>query len=369
MIRSRVLRIVVVALIGLTVTFVVKALDRPCAGAPKDGPGVTRIGLGAQVLSVAAGPRGLWAVRRLYGGIRPYDLVELDPASGRIVGKPIPLSEPAYAGALAVGTDAVWVVTGTVERRSRGFINRVDPRTHRVTSRLVVGRGTSSVSIGSDGVWVTNVGNNNVVRVDPTGRRILAKIGVPGGPDFVLARPGALWIGNRYGGRVVRKLDPATGRQIGEVEGSLANITSDAAWVVRNGPPNGQLVRLDPSTLRRVGPIMGLDRPGAAVAKAGRDVWVGTYFPFCSPTPAPFGNASFGWFRVDAATLRPLSGPVFAGASENTPVPVFAAGAFWMRPELGNEVIRIDLATAAKARPPADVPVVRSKKDMRPMRF
>jgi hypothetical protein len=366
--RSRVLRIVVVALIGLAVTFVVKALDRPCAGAPKDGPGVTRVDLGAQVLSVAAGPRGLWAVRRLYGGIRPYDLVELDPSSGRIVGQPIPL--PGYATALEVGEDAVWFVTSAVERRPRGFLNRVDPRSHRVTSRLVVGRGTSSVSIGNDGIWVTNVGNNNVVRVDPTGRRILAKIRVSDGPVSVLARSGALWVGTSYGRPVVRKLDPATGQQIGEVEGSIATVTSDAVWVVRSGPPNGQLVRLNPSTLRRVGPIVGLDRPGAAVAVAGRDVWVGTYFPFCSPTPAPFGNAAFGWFRVDAATLRPLSGPVFSGASENPPpVGAFAAGALWMRPELGNEVIRIDLATAAKARPPADVPVVRSEKDMRRMRL
>jgi hypothetical protein len=150
----------------------------------------------------------------------------------------------------------------------------------------------------------------------------------------------------------VRRIDPTTGRLTGDIEGSLANVTPDAVWVVANGPPNGRVLRISPTTLRRIGPILGLEILPAVVGVAGREVWVGKYFQYCDPRnhsrSALATPTSVGWFRVDPATLRALSSPVHIGPYLSTPA--FAAGAFWITSDGGDDLIRIDLAVAARAR-------------------
>ena len=350
--RSRGLRIALVplvALLGVLVTLLVLRRDS-CPPLPKDGPGVSRIDLGAQVLHVAAGPKGIWAIRRHHGGERPYDLVELDPATGKIRGAPVKL--PVHAGPLDVGTDAVWVTSFTPTKTPRGTLFRVDPAAHRIVSQLPLERAASSVSVGEGGVWVAIPDANMVVRIDPTGRRVVTRVPVEDGPDLVLARGGAVWVSNRYASAALHRIDPSTGRRTGDMEGRLANVGPDAVWVIGSGAPNGRLLRIDPTAVRPVGPALGLDILPATVGIAGRDVWVGRYFSYCDPRisgPYGFAALSVGWFRVDPSTMKPLSGPVHVGG--NTKTPAFASGAFWIAPDDGKEVIRIDLATAGEVRP------------------
>ena len=335
-----------IALIALGVANSLRVPNRNgCQAMPENRTGVSRIDLGARVVHVAAGPKGLWAIRWLGGGTKTTqsDLVELDPATGRIVGSPVKLR--GFGVALDVGKDAVWVGS----TYGRGTLVRVDPVSHRIVSQLRLGLGTSSVSVGEGGVWVAITDARTVVRVDPTGRRVVATVRLGDRPDLILARAGAVWVGAENG--AVHRIDPATGQRTGDMEGSLANVGSDAVWVVGPGAPNGRLLRINPATVRPVGPFMGLDTIPATVGIAGRDVWVGKYFDSCDSRGGPI--TSVGWFRVDPATLKPLSGPVRVGPNPGTPA--FATGAFWIAPDIGNEVIRIDLASAATVRPPAKV--------------
>lgn len=352
--RSGAWRVALIVLIALGVANSLRGLNRNgCQAMRETGTGVSRIDLGARVVHVAAGPKGLWAIRWLGGGTKTTqsDLVELDPATGRIVGSPVALR--GFGVGLDVGEDAVWVGSNVLTKHGRGTLVRVDPVSHRIVSQLRLGLGTSSVSVGEGGVWVAISAARTVVRVDPTGRRVVATVRLGSRPDLVLARAGAVWVGAEG---ALHRIDPATGQRTGDMEGSLTNVSSDAVWVVGPGAPNGRLLRINPATVRPVGPFMGLDTIPATVGVAGRDAWVGKYFDSCDSRGRPI--TSVGWFRVDPATLKPLSGPVHVGSNPGTPA--FAAGAFWIAPDIGNDVIRIDLASAARVRPPAQVSDTRS---------
>lgn len=351
--RTRAFRIGLVVLVGLGVAVSERAINGPgCRRrTPGDGPGVSRVSLGAHVWHLAAGPKGLWAIRQPDTTRQSSQLVELDPATGKIKGAPIEL--PAVGWALDVGKDALWVVTSRITAHPVGILHRIDVRTRRIVASFRVGRGTSSVSEGEGGVWVANPGNNNVLRVDVLHRKVLTRTRIEGGPNLVFARAGAVWVGTQYGRTAVHRIDPKTGRDLGSVEGYLANVGAGGVWVTANGPPNGQVRRIDPGTLRLSRAVRGLEVLPAEVGIAGEQVWVGEFFQYCQPN-TPRGarvlpTLSTGWYRVDPTTLKPLSGPVHVGENRNTPV--FAGGAFWLLEEAGNELIRIDLATAGKVRP------------------
>ena len=348
------MRFGVVVLVALGVAVYVRALDRPAAcrtKAPEDGAGVTHVNLGARVWHVAAGPKGLWAIRQPDVTRQSSQLVELDPSSGKIKGEPIEL--PAVGFALDVGKDFVWVVTSRITAHPVGILHKVDLRTRRIVASFRVGRGTSSVAEGEGGVWVANPGNNNVLRVDVVRRRILARTRIEGGPDLVLARDKAVWVGTQYGNTAVYRIDPKTGKVLGSVEGTLANAGAGGVWVIRNAPPNGRVFRIDKASFPRLGRSIGLEILPASVGIAGGDVWVGQYFQYCIDNSRGRGGTppiSMGWIRVDPTTLKPLSGPVHVG--HNPRPPVFAGGSFWIVPDdTSNELIRIDLAAAAKVRP------------------
>jgi hypothetical protein len=96
-----------------------------------------------------------------------------------------------------------------------------------------------------------------------------------------------------------------------------------------------------------------LDILPAAIGVADDQVWVGELFEFCVPN-TPSGDRglpllSTGWYRVDPRSLKAISGRVYVGENRNTPV--FEAGAFWLKDEYGNGLVRIDLAKAPKVRP------------------
>jgi hypothetical protein len=321
---------------------------------PTSGPGVSRIDLGGRVTRVASGEGAIWALR-LHGEDRgPSDLVEVNPLSARIVGRPIPL--PGVGVDLDVGEGGVWVVTTRLDAGGaavgRGTLLRVDQDSHRVLSRVLVGRGPRGVAVGQDGVWVTNAKDGTVSRVEPSAGRVIATVPVANEPGRVLAGAGGVWVQTELGR--AHRIDPSTDRVTGILHVGLENVGADAVWVIGPWAPNGGLRRIDPTTLRPVGPTLGFDILPASVGVAGPELWVGKYFYYCelhNPIPEGPPIVSFAWFRVDSTTLRTLSGPVFVGHDPETPV--FEGGAFWIAPEAGNDVIRIDLAAAGRVRPTA----------------
>ncbi len=327
-----------------------------CPAAPTSGPGVSRVDLGARVTRLAAGEDAIWALR-MHGEERgPSDLVEVDPATGRIVGRPVPL--PGVGVDLDVGEGGVWVATTREDAAGaaigRGILLRVDRRSHRVLARLLVGHGPRGVAAGEGAVWVTNAKDNTLVRVDPAAGRVIATVPVGNEPGLVLAGAGGVWVQTELLEAPLHRIDPSTNRISGTLHVGLANVGPDAVCVIGPWAPNGGLRRIDPTTLSPVGPTLGFDILPASVGVAGPQLWVGRYFYYCelhNPIPEGPPIVSFAWFRVDPTTLRALSGPVFVGHDPGTPV--FAGGAFWIAPEVGNDVIKIDLTEAGRVRPRA----------------
>jgi YVTN family beta-propeller protein len=267
------------------------------------------------------------------------------------VGKPIPLPDTALD--LDVGEGAVWVTTAPFRpgegNSERGTLVRVDPSPHRIVGLISVGRGPRNVAAGEGAVWVANADDDSVSRIDPSTNRVAATIRVGKHPTSIFARAGAVWVRTEIGEATVHRIDPASSRVTGHVEVGLQNVGPDAVWVVGHWAPNGALRRLDPDTFQPVGPVLGFDIIPISVGIVGRDVWVGKYFYYCerhNPIPEGPPIVSFAWFQVDPATLRALSAPVFVG--QNPETPTFAGGSFWMAPTVGNEVIRIELATAGQ---------------------
>jgi hypothetical protein len=315
-----------------------------CPPQPITGLGVSRIDLGGRVTHVAAGEGAVWAVRMHHTQHGRSDLLEVDPATGRIVGRPIP-----FWGAgidLDVGEGGVWVVT------SRGLLLEVDPDSHRVLHRILVGHGSQGVAAGEGAVWVTNASEGSVARIDPMAARVVATVRVGNGPARVLAGAGGVWVQTEVQNAPLYRIDPTTDRVTGKLDVLLENLGLHAVWVTGPWAPNGGLRRIDPNTLLPLGPTLGFDITPASVGVAGKELWVGRFFYYCklhNPIPEGPPIVSFAWFRVDPATLQPLSGPVFVG---DPGIPVFVGGAFWIAPEYGgNDVIQVDLAEAGRVRP------------------
>lgn len=308
---------------------------------------------GGSSVARGVGAGAIWALRRPRGRRGPSDLVEIDPFSGRVVGRTVRFR--GVGANVDVGQGAVWVTTRVGAggaTAGRASLVRVDPDSHHVAARVPVGPGTRGVAVGEDGVWVTNPDEGTVSRIDPSTHRVVATVSIGNRPALILAGAGAVWVRTELGEVALHRIDPSTNRVTSTVEVALANVGPDAVWVIGPWAPNGALRRLDPTTLRPVGPALGFDILPASVGIAGRMLWVGKYFYYCElhyPIPEGPPIVSFAWFRVDPVTLRALSGPVFVGDYANTPV--FGHGAFWVAPGVGGEVIRIDLSSAAQVRP------------------
>jgi streptogramin lyase len=339
--------VVLVTLAGLAVPACTRSTTT-CPPQPTTGPGVSRLDLGGRVSNLAVGNGAVWGVKRQAQGHSHYEIVEIDPSTGRIVGRPVPLS--GLATGLDVGEGAVWAVT------IRGVLLRIDPASHQTLSRVQLPRGVSGLAAGLGGVWITNADDGTVSRVDPLTGRVLQTTHVPYEPQRIEVGDQGVWVQTRNQKAPlyrIYRIDPATGRVTNELDGQLEAVGAHALWVT-GLPPNGGFRRVDPTTVQPEGPTLDFDIRPESVGIAGAQVWVGKYFYSChSETEGPVGG-SFAWFRVDPATLRALSGPVFVGSGPGPYAhPVFSGVSLWIEPQSGRRVLRIELKIAGAVAPTA----------------
>jgi DNA-binding beta-propeller fold protein YncE len=119
---------------------------------------------GAASMTVADGM--LW-VRKGAGTV-----VRVDPATNRVVGKP--LRVPADAEAIAVGDGALWVARvapGDLGTPHKDAVTRIDLATGRTVATITVGRAPLDLAATPGAVWVTNsgAGGDSVARINPNG--------------------------------------------------------------------------------------------------------------------------------------------------------------------------------------------------------
>ena len=125
-------------------------------------------------------------------------LTAIDPLTNRVQRVTVRARAPGWPSCIR-GT--VWVTTPDT-------ILRVDPRTRRVLSRLLIGETLAYAAQGPDGlVWATDKQHSVVHRVTADGRSVVDSF--PAGPGaFALARlDDSMWV-TSFAGSDIRRFDP-----------------------------------------------------------------------------------------------------------------------------------------------------------------
>ncbi len=139
---------------------------------------VAVIDIGVYPADVAAGEGGVWVPN-----LPENAVLRIDPASNQIVTR-IPFTRSISR--LEAGLGAVWVV---------GEIGAwwIDPATN-TASPILENEVCDAVAVGENGVWVTQSGQNKVLRIDPVSKQIVASIPVEGRPTEISAGRGFAWV-------------------------------------------------------------------------------------------------------------------------------------------------------------------------------
>ena len=150
--------------------------------------------------SLAIGYGSLW----LASGERTIS--RIDPVDGRVLAViPNVRTGGASSGGIAAGAGAVWVA-GLHE------ITRISPSSNRVVAEvpLAIFR-AAGIAATRSGVWVSDVGSDQVFLID-AGRSLAAGATKVGGQPLSVAQgAGSLWVANSGDG-TVSQIDPITGR-------------------------------------------------------------------------------------------------------------------------------------------------------------
>lgn len=230
------------------------------------------VGIGGAPSDIVADPRGAWVSDARTGAvtsIEPERLVPQPPFTTR----ERPIVGYSDAGQLAIGFGSLWLAsgdgvitridlrTGRIAARISGIemresdggittgarsvwvagptqsspVTRIDPRRNRVVARIPLQKfRANGIAFGADGVWVSDVGSDQVWRIDvalnaPVGA---TKVGL--GPIGVAFGAGSLWVANAGDGTVSR-IDPVTARVVKTIDvgGSPTRlvVADDEVWV------------------------------------------------------------------------------------------------------------------------------------------
>lgn len=242
-----------------------------------DGPRLVMKVTAAVLVSAATDGDAVWvmSVRSDPSGPRS-ELRELQASTGR-QGARVPLQRES--GPIAVGAGGVWLRTTLPTRLSRhaGGLERIDPRTHRVTA-TTYGE-VQDVAASARSVWTRN--GETVTQRDDRGRvvnrvrHLSPSLGFQGQRTMLADGDGAWVVGQSDGllyriesGRVVKRL------RVGALAGVIAR-TRSAVWVTTtSGAGRYQLVRVDLDQRTVTGRLdIGTEAP-QAIVPCGKELWV-----------------------------------------------------------------------------------------------
>lgn len=171
------------------------------------------------VVRLTTGSGSLWASAS--GAPRDELLARIDPRTGRLT----TTLRPAYAGPIASGAGAIWMIqdgtltwvdeaTNESARWDYGLFHgeiaaddqsvwvadefedtvwQIGARSRRVLRSIQAGKGHGGVALGFGSVWVAS-SDGTVSRIDPTSHRVVATVRVGGVPHGVAAGAGAVWV-------------------------------------------------------------------------------------------------------------------------------------------------------------------------------
>jgi class 3 adenylate cyclase len=235
--------------------------------------------------SMAVGEGGVWL-------LQPPLLLHIDPLHEDIRSDETDVGIGPSSSVLTA-FDAVWVLSGET-------LYRVYPATDEpdVFLRLPVPSGITTYSLAiADSIWVGQ-SDGALVRLDPrTGARDQTDTGLA--LDWLAATKDAVWVADVVSGQLVR-VDPATLERVGkpvEVGGTIDQIFArgDFLWVLDRAA--GVVTRIDTSSETVGRPARVGDAP-TDMAVGSDAVWV--------------GDADGSLYQVDPLTLRVKELPIGA---------------------------------------------------------
>jgi YVTN family beta-propeller protein len=215
----------------------------------------------------------------------------------------------------------------------------VDPATNRVEAVVPAAAiRPGPIAFGAGSLWVGSLENQTLVRIDPATRQVIGTVPVGATPTGVAFDFGAVWVAHGLLGAVSR-VDPQFNRRTRTVrvttralylpDGSVAT-GEGSVWAAFG---NSTLVRLDPSTLRRIGSTMAGIGP-AAVAVGFGSVWVANSG---DSTVGRFNPVTFEEGRLDEYTVGLTPRALAVGAE-----------AVWVADSGDDSVTRIDPLNGAR---------------------
>jgi hypothetical protein len=277
--------------------------------------------------------QSLWVLRRRTSFLPPGSILQIDPVSGQIVGKPIQVDFDPWS--FAVTEDAIWIA-----KNGPAAVLHIDPETQQTVATLEID--ASLVAADVHGVWVSGAGENasnanTTWRVDPlTDQLVGTPIPVGIEPLQMVAGAGAVWVGAHSGPPAITRIDPETGKVAATIEvgfGIHGLATGpDSVWAVDY---HGQkVVRISPQTNEILGKPISLPFPPYAAAASATDAWVGV--------AGISGDADLTDDRVVRIDLRTNTIVDTIHVGGQTIAMVFADGSLWVatvRPSLIVQII------------------------------
>jgi YVTN family beta-propeller protein len=197
----------------LTVARTVRTRPRPLPG-PYTDAGQLAIGFGS--LWFASGES---------------TITRIDAATGRVMTRIRHVDTGEALGGIAIGEGSVWVAGPFQE----SMVTRIDPSRNRIVATIPIQKfRLNGIASGGGGVWVSDVGSDQVWLIDPISNATAGATKVGGQPLSVAYGFGSIWVANSGDGTVSR-IDATSGRIVGTITvGGSPNgiaVTDDGIWV------------------------------------------------------------------------------------------------------------------------------------------
>jgi serine/threonine-protein kinase len=244
---------------------------------------------------LAALPRGWLITPALVAAFIAALFLLLD-GGGVSVSAPVHVGTPPLR--LTVGEGSVWATSA-----ADGTLSRIDPKTGDLTGKpLPLGAGISGVAAGEGSVWVSSPQTGEILHIDPASERVIARISVGGHPAAIAVGGGRVWVADG-GGAGVTAVNAASGmvfRRGIEPKVAPLRLAVGAGGLWASSASTGTIRRIDLGTTT-AGPAIAVGRGPAGVTVGGGLVWVAN-------------SRSDSVSRVDPATRSLLGEPIPVGA-------------------------------------------------------
>jgi virginiamycin B lyase len=168
-------------------------------------------------------------------------LQRLDPKTLKVTAT-ILAGTGTATGTVAASPDSIWMLTD-----DKATLSRIDPEQNSVVGQFRLPAGCQDLIFAETSLWIACPGINKILRINPATNIVDKRIDVSGKPIAVVAGQGSVWVLCAKDGKIDR-IDPKTDK-VSKTIDLLAPITEGAVafgegylWVTMNGFP---LTRVD----------------------------------------------------------------------------------------------------------------------------